>query len=374
MSEQSQSLLAILGALPLSYLAYRLIRHFEEQTLERWKIRRLTSAGLAAARVIDRAESALTEALGASPLADPRVLRSHLVLWRVAYRPWLARRLGLTFAGIALTYAGISALARKAGPPLWKKLTEGASVPFADPAPLILPAIIVSLRICLIGLFVHLCVRSFQFMGQHPAPYNPNYESSTRRPGPYAPVAQLIYHTTCAAESLALLQSGIRTRPQVFSVDAAQRVVRSAHSVNYSRHVHRRKLREHGEKVAGALREAEYHQHVDPSQGLTDIIHMLAKITERYAQGRLGALLDENDKWMRDVSPARGHYLWKLLVAGLTITGLSAGALLLGLPEGAAGPLIGTLAPLAGILMFRSQMPGGNALMDMFRSAERSAP
>jgi small-conductance mechanosensitive channel len=350
------------------------MRRFDERVLERQRIRRLAKAGRAADHIINRMQTALTEASGVSPIGNPRLLRSHLVWWWTTYRPRLLRRLALIAAAIALTYLGMVSIAWRVVtgmPEAWRKdplITVSGTPSFGVPEATVL------VRISLVALFMYFWWRTGQFTGRHPVPYRPTSETQQRRPEHYAPVAQLVFHTTRAAEHLALLQSGLRTLPEPFSVRAAERAVRSAHSARFTRRAgHRRALRRHGEKVAGALREAEYHQHVDPHQALTEITRMLAQITERCAQGRLGSLLDEDDEWMRVARPARGHDLLKMLAAGLIITAISASALLAGLPDGAVGTLIGTLAPLLVVLLFRSQMPSGNALIDLFRSADRSA-
>lgn len=350
------------------------MRRLDERVLEPRRIRRLAKAGRAVDRTINRMQTALTEASGVSPVGDPRLLRSHLMWWWTTYQPRLRRRLSLIAAAIGFTYLGMVTIAWRVItglPGAWK---EDPLVSVQGVSSFGVPEATVLARISLVVLFMYFWRRSGQFTGRHPVPYTPTSEPQPRRPERYAPVVQLIFHTTRAAEHLALLQSSLRTLPEPFSVHAAERTVRSAHSARFTRRTgHRRALRRHGEKVAGALREAEYHQHVDPHRALTEITRMLAQITERCAQGRLGALLDDDDEWMRVARPARSHDLLKMLAAGLIITAISAGALLAGLPDGAVGTLIGTLAPLLVILLFRSQMPSGNALIDLFRSADRSA-
>ncbi|MCX5278190.1 hypothetical protein [Streptomyces virginiae] len=374
MSDSMRMLLVLLLVVGVAIALGRPIRRFEARVVERQRIRSLNFAGRAADRILTRSQAALTEALGASPLQNVRLLRSHLMWWWTTYLPQFLRHLGAIAAVIVLTYlGGISVVWRgvKNAPLAWKEHwplvnSKIASVGGSEAT--------VALRLTMIVLFIYLMWRTVRIAGHHSLPYNPNSQTLKRRPEHYAPVVQLIFHTTRAAESLALMQSGVRTLVEPFSVRAAERAVRSAHVARFAwQSGHRRTLRRHAEKVAGALRAAEYHQHIDPHKALTDITRMLAKITERYAQGRLGALLDEDDEWMRVASPVRGHDLLKMLAVGLIITAISAVALLAGLPDGAAGPLIGTLAPLLIVLVFRSHMPSGDALIDMYRSADRSA-
>ncbi|MGW4784896.1 hypothetical protein [Streptomyces sp. NPDC004230] len=344
---------------------------------ERQGVRRLAKANRAADHIINRVQAALlqttlNEASGVRPLANPHLVRSHLVWWWTTYRPRELRRLAIIASIVVLTYFGLVPRIWQAvirSPETWKEYPL-ASVSLSSFG---IPEATLLLRMGLVALFMYLWWRIEQFAVNRPVSV-PQIEPGQRRPQYYVPVMQLVFHTTRAAERLALLQSGLSALPQPFSVRAAERAVRSAHSARFPRGTgHRRTLRRHAEKVAGALRAAEYQQHVDPQGALREISRMLTQITERCAEGRLGALLDDDDEWMRAAHPARGHDLLKMLAAGLIITAISAGALLAGLPDGAVGTLIGTLAPLLVVLLFRSQMPSGTALIDLFRSADRSS-
>ncbi|MFD0162564.1 hypothetical protein ACFVJH_00130 [Streptomyces decoyicus] len=47
--------------------------------------------------------------------------------------------------------------------------------------------------------------------------------------------------------------------------------------------------------MVAALRTAEAHLDVEPEQAARTLARLMTKISERYAQGRVGALLDAND-------------------------------------------------------------------------------
>ncbi|MCB5905850.1 hypothetical protein [Streptomyces pinistramenti] len=57
----------------------------------------------------------------------------------------------------------------------------------------------------------------------------------------------------------------------------------------------RKAMREHAFAVADALRAAESKLDVEPKEGAREIARLAMKISIRYAEGRVGALLDESD-------------------------------------------------------------------------------
>lgn len=55
----------------------------------------------------------------------------------------------------------------------------------------------------------------------------------------------------------------------------------------------RRKAKEHAERVVMALRTAEVGLDVEPEEAARNLARMMLQISERYAQGKVGALLDQ---------------------------------------------------------------------------------
>lgn len=113
----------------------------------------------------------------------------------------------------------------------------------------------------------------------------------------------------------------------------------------------RRDLKRHAGQVVAVLREAEARLDSEPRAALTDLAHLLLKIADRYAEGRVGALLDQDR--LDGVEPVRDREVIRLMTA-TTLTALGVVAVtFLQLPPvgeafalGAAG--IGVLALVHG--------------------------
>lgn len=113
----------------------------------------------------------------------------------------------------------------------------------------------------------------------------------------------------------------------------------------------RRDLKRHAGQVVAVLREAEARLDSEPHAALTDLAQLLLKIADRYAEGRVGALLDQDR--LDGVTPVRDREVVRLITATvLTALGVVAIAFLqlppMGEPFalGAAG--IGVLALVHG--------------------------
>ncbi|MEV8401003.1 hypothetical protein [Streptomyces niveus] len=113
----------------------------------------------------------------------------------------------------------------------------------------------------------------------------------------------------------------------------------------------RRDLKRHAGQVVAVLREAEARLDSEPHAALTDLAQLLLKIADRYAEGRVGALLDQDR--LDGVTPVRDREAVRLITATV-LTGLGVVAIaFLQLPPmgepfalGAAG--IGVLALVHG--------------------------
>lgn len=113
----------------------------------------------------------------------------------------------------------------------------------------------------------------------------------------------------------------------------------------------RRDLKRHAGQVVAVLREAEARLDSEPHAALTDLAQLLMKIADRYAEGRVGALLDQDR--LDGVTPVRDRGVVRLITATV-LTGLGVVAIaFLQLPPmgepfalGAAG--IGVLALVHG--------------------------
>lgn len=135
---------------------------------------------------------------------------------------------------------------------------------------------------------------------------------------------------------------------------SAMKAVRRAHArrntVPFASH-RRKALRRHAALIVSALRAAEAKLDLDPPAARAEIARLLHTIAERFAEARVGNLLDESD--LAGIQPAHN---WEplrfalLAVAAPFVTWLPAA---LGLPEGARVPTVS-----AGILLVTISLYG----------------
>lgn len=160
------------------------------------------------------------------------------------------------------------------------------------------------------------------------------------------------------------------------SLRSAERAVWRAHRTRYpSAHgridSHQRKhLKTHAAQVVGALRAAEARQDSDPGQALQDMAIMLVTIAERYSQGRLGRLL--NDEWLNADASPMPHESLRLLGLGAGVVLAMTTASLAGVPSEALGPLLGVLAVLGASVFLRGRVTSPADFVDILRSSDRA--
>ncbi|MER8047721.1 hypothetical protein [Streptomyces sp. NPDC094032] len=85
-----------------------------------------------------------------------------------------------------------------------------------------------------------------------------------------------------------------------------ERVIRKAWRTRNGRprRHQRQELKLHGAKVVMALRLAEAQQDIDPGPALKEMTRILVTVAERYAEGKVGELLDHDDHALAGVDPA----------------------------------------------------------------------
>ncbi|MFF8992712.1 hypothetical protein ACF09H_22790 [Streptomyces sp. NPDC014983] len=177
--------------------------------------------------------------------------------------------------------------------------------------------------------------------------------------------------------------TGVAGVPRV-SMRSAERVIWRAYKTRYpapesvwhstfglvdiGRH-HRRALKAHAAQVVGALRAAEARQDAEPAEALREMAVMLVIIAERYAEGRLGQLLDEG-RLDPDVSATQGEYL-RFLGLGAGVVAAMAAAVSFGIPSDALGPLLGFVVTFGAVIFLRGRIPTPADLVDILRGADR---
>ncbi len=215
-------------------------------------------------------------------------------------------------------------------------------------------------------------------------PENSNRQRSPRRArhpatvddeARYRPVVVLLLTAAdCARTWRAWGQGSPLNTPRV-SVRRAEYVIRNAWRTGCGynswseRARQRHALKAHAAKVIGALRTVEARQYTDPDIGmaLQELADMLLTIAERYAEGRIGQLLDDVDT----VEAATDYEWLRLLGVGAFGVGALVAASMANLPEEANGVLVGMALLLAGSWLFRHRLTHPMDLIDVLRGADR---
>ncbi|MGW2713726.1 hypothetical protein ACWC4J_32840 [Streptomyces sp. NPDC001356] len=169
--------------------------------------------------------------------------------------------------------------------------------------------------------------------------------------------------------------TGVLERKPV-SVRRAENVIKQAWRTCYRvgpfngvRRHDRKVLKQHAEKVIAALRSAESRQYKDPSGALPELATMLLVIAERYAQGRVSQLLD--DEQLENVQVPRDWGWLRLLFGGVLITVALVGVAQIGLPDTAVSPVAALLITLVLTMVYRGRLPSLGDLIDIMRGADR---
>jgi len=160
------------------------------------------------------------------------------------------------------------------------------------------------------------------------------------------------------------------------SVKRAENVIKQAWRTRYPaspfnqvRHHERKALKQHAEMVIAAVRSVESRQYRAPSEALPELATMLLVIAERYAQGRVSQLLD--DEQLADVQVVRDWAWLRLLLGGALITVALVGVAQIGLPDTAVGPVAALLITLVFTMVHRGRLPSLGDLIDIMRGADR---
>lgn len=153
--------------------------------------------------------------------------------------------------------------------------------------------------------------------------------------------------------------------PPRVSMRAVERVIWRAHRTRRAkaRSHHERILKAHSAHVVGALRAAEVKQDVEQERALLDLTAMLLTIAERYAEGRLGQLLD--DQQIGDATPVVPRERLRMLAVGAVAVLVMAGAAWANFPEPALLALLPVVVLGAGMAINRGKRPTPAELTDL---------
>ncbi|MET7616952.1 hypothetical protein [Streptomyces sp. NPDC005408] len=178
-------------------------------------------------------------------------------------------------------------------------------------------------------------------------------------------VALLTVATQCAT----VLRRWEETQPDCqiprVSMQPVEQAIWRAHRTRRAkaRRHNERQFKAHAALVVGALRRAEARQDSEPGRALEDLIVMLLTIAERYAEGRIDDLLDADQ--LAGVAPAAPRERLRLVVVGLVVVLVMAGAAVLGLPEAALVPLLPVVVLFVAVVFNRGRMPTAGQLTDL---------
>jgi hypothetical protein len=115
----------------------------------------------------------------------------------------------------------------------------------------------------------------------------------------------------------------------------------------------RRQLKRHAGLVVAALRQAEGRIDVEGTAAIPELARLLMKIADRYVQGRLGALLDEEE--LRELEPVRDWEALRIAAFVVLTAGSAVTVSQTGLPEETRVYAIGACGILASLLVYGRQ-------------------
>lgn len=131
----------------------------------------------------------------------------------------------------------------------------------------------------------------------------------------------------------------------------------------------RRAVRAHVRRVMKCLNAAEARIDVDGDHALSALVVFLGQVADRYADGRLGALLDEEK--LTDYPPGRDWEALRVVLLAVVIAvviavgAVGAGFLVLSCPV--TGILIITVGVLGVALLYRKNLAKGMGLLELWR-------
>ncbi|MFF3534746.1 hypothetical protein ACFYXP_12470 [Streptomyces sp. NPDC002466] len=180
------------------------------------------------------------------------------------------------------------------------------------------------------------------------------------------PVVALL---TTAAQCATVLRRWEETQPDCqvprVSIEPVEQAIWRAHRTRRARarRHNERQLKAHAALVVGALRRAEARQDSEPGRALEDLTVMLLTIAERYAEGRVNDLLDADQ--LTGVTPAAPKERLRMVVVGVVIVLVMAGAAILGLPDAALVPLLPLVVLFVAVVFNRGRVPSSGQLTDL---------
>ncbi|MDX3673268.1 MULTISPECIES: hypothetical protein [Streptomyces] len=179
------------------------------------------------------------------------------------------------------------------------------------------------------------------------------------------PVVALL---TVAAQCATVLRRWEESQPDCqiprVSMQPVERAIWMAHRTRRARarRHNERQFKAHAALVVGALRRAEARQDSEPGRALEDLIVMLLTIAERYAEGRVDDLLDADQ--LAGVAPVAPRERLRVLVVGIVVVLVMAGAAAIGLPDAALVPLLPAVVLFVAVVFNRGRIPTGGQLTD----------
>ncbi|MFE0545223.1 hypothetical protein [Streptomyces sp. NPDC058891] len=145
----------------------------------------------------------------------------------------------------------------------------------------------------------------------------------------------------------------LRLRLVASTVNEVSKAVRKAYRTRgtIATFSHRRRLmKTHAGVVVAALRAAEARLDSDPNQALHDLGVLMLKIAERYVDGRIGQLLDEDE--VADLQPIPDREPLRLILSAVLFGAGATGIVLAPVPEAAQTYLVGVCGLLVLSLIY----------------------
>ncbi|MFC8350027.1 hypothetical protein [Streptomyces sp. NPDC057280] len=130
----------------------------------------------------------------------------------------------------------------------------------------------------------------------------------------------------------------------------------------------RRQLKHHAGLVVAALRQAEARIDVEGAAAIPELARLLMKIADRYVQGHLGALLDDEE--LTGLEAVRDWEALRIAAFVVITVGSAATVSQIGLSESTRDYAIGACGILASVLFFGPRARRGLDLLSQIRGGQ----
>ncbi|MET7575176.1 hypothetical protein ABZT04_42980 [Streptomyces sp. NPDC005492] len=211
-----------------------------------------------------------------------------------------------------------------------------------------------TINIAATSLLAAVLVAFFRSAGAPPSTRTKWIDGAARQLLPVVVIKRAVYrctdtysHGARRADSARALAGAVRITSRTVN-----RMHRTSQRLPVRSH-RRRQLKHHAGLVVAALRQAEARIDVEGAAAIPELARLLMKIADRYVQGHLGALLDDEE--LTGLEAVRDWEALRIAAFVVITVGSAATVSQIGLPESTRAYAISACGVLAAVLVYGQQ-------------------